>query len=289
MVIACASGKGGTGKTLLAVSLALACSSSERIVFVDADVEAPNAHIFLKPDIEEERVVEAFSPRIDEGKCDGCGECADFCYFSALTLVKGKVLFFSELCHSCGGCELVCPRGAVEEGAVEKGKIRKGVARGGIVFWEGRLKIGEPRAPAVITELKKAAKKEFPDTLTIVDCPPGASCALVEAVRDADFCILVTEPTPFGLSDLKAAFQAIQELGIPCGVVINKAGIGGGGILGFCEEKGIPILGEIPYRRSIAEKYARGLTLVDGEDNLKREVLAIYQALRRVASKGAES
>lgn len=286
MVVACASGKGGTGKTLLAVSLALARSVFEPVLFVDADVEAPNAHLFLRPNIEEERMVEAFSPRINEERCNGCGECVSFCYFSALTLVKEKVLFFPELCHGCGGCELVCSQGAIKEGAIEKGRIRKGKARAGIVFWEGRLKIGEPRASVIIAELKKAVKSEFPDVFTVLDCPPGANCALVEAVSGADFCILVTEPTPFGLSDLKVAFQMVQELGVPCGVVINKAGIGGGGVQEFCKEKDIPILGEIPYRRSIAEKYAQGFTLVDGQDNLKEEVLAIYQALHRLVLKG---
>lgn len=289
MVIAVMSGKGGTGKTLFATSLACALSTAQRIVFVDADVEAPNAHIFLKPNVEEERVVETFSPRIVEEKCDGCGECVNFCYFSALTLVKGKVLFFPELCHSCGGCELVCPQGAIKEASTEKGKIRRGVARNGIVFWEGRLKIGEPRAPAVIAELKKVAKEEFSEVLNIIDCPPGAGCAAIEAVSGVDFCVLVTEPTPFGLSDLKVALRAIEELGMPCGVVINKAGIGGANIIRLCEEKGVPVLGEIPYRRSIAERYAQGLTLVDGQDNLKKEVMDIYQTLCKVTMRREES
>lgn len=281
MVIACASGKGGTGKTIFSTSLALALSPKNQVVFVDADVEVPNAHIFLRPEIQEEKVLHAFSPEIISEQCDGCGVCAQFCSFSALTVIKGKVLFFPELCHGCSGCRIVCPKGAIREMLREKGLVRKGIARHGILFFEGRIRIGEPRASFVITRAKEEVQKSFPEALTIIDAPPGAGRAMVEAVSGTDFCILVTEPTPFGLSDLKVALATVREIGVPCGVVINKAGLNGGKVRLLCREKGIPVLGEIPYRRDIAENYARGLTLLDGEESFVQELVNIFQQIQR--------
>jgi len=285
MRIAVASGKGGTGKTLIATSLALAISQSEPVAFLDADVEAPNAHFFLKPEFFENTPVTSFAPRIQTEQCNGCGECVEFCAYSALAMVKKKILFFPELCHGCEGCRIVCPKAAIEKDQSMKGSIERGRAQSGIDFRRGVLTIGEPRSPVVINALKKGLSQN-PNQVVIIDCPPGTGCSLMAAVESADYCLLVTEPTPFGFSDLKMAVAALEELHIPFGVIINKQGLNGNKTEVYCREKGIEVLGRIPYQRSIGERYARGLTLIDGDESFADELRAVFD---RIKIKGEKS
>ncbi len=255
MIISIASGKGGTGKTTVAVNMAL---SIKGIQILDCDVEEPNVHVLLQPKIIETKPVYISTPLINEELCDHCGKCSEFCEFNALFVTPKKVLFFPELCHSCGGCLFVCPRKAIAEKNVQIGVIKKGVVKGMELVY-GELNVGEPMAIPVIKEVKKQIDSN--KTVTI-DSPPGASCPVIESVHGSDYCLLVSEPTPFGLHDLKIMVEVLQELNIPFGVIVNRAGIGDRKIYDFCEEKGIPILLEIPFQRKIAELYSRGLPFV---------------------------
>jgi MinD superfamily P-loop ATPase len=255
MKVAVASGKGGTGKTLIAISLAL---SLEDVQLLDCDVEEPNDHIFIKPTELESEPVTLGVPKILEDKCDYCGACSEFCQYNALFVVGETAMVFPELCHSCGGCTIVCPRDAIIEEPREIGRIIKGRGEG-IELIYGELNIGEPMAVPIIS----AVKKEGRDNGTIIiDSPPGSACPVVEAVHGSDYCILVTEPTPFGLHDLEVAVEVIEQMEIPMGVVVNFAGIGDREVYDFCLKKDIPILLEIPFDRRIAELYSRGIPYV---------------------------
>jgi MinD superfamily P-loop ATPase len=271
MKIAVASGKGGTGKTTVATSLALALVSMETlngqgkvISFLDCDVEAPNAHIFLKPSFHQQQQVNLLIPEVDASHCTGCGRCAEVCQFHAIVVLGGKTLVFPQLCHGCGSCTLVCPEKAISESPKQMGILDRGpIPETDIaVFARGVLNVGEPMAVPVIAELKTWNRKMEP-TLTIIDSPPGTSCPVVESIRGADYVILVTEPTPFGLHDLKLAVQLTDELNIPAGVIINRDGIGNTGVEDFCHETGLPILMQIPFDRKIGEGVAQGNTLVE--------------------------
>jgi MinD superfamily P-loop ATPase len=255
MIISIASGKGGTGKTTVAVNMAL---SLKDIQILDCDVEEPNVHILLHPKINETKPVCIPTPLVDEEKCDHCGKCSEFCEFNALFVTPEKVLFFPELCTSCGGCMLVCPKNAITEKNVEIGVVKKGVTEGMELVY-GELNVGKPMAIPVIKDVKKQVKNR---KTVIVDSPPGASCPVVESVHGSDYCLLVSEPTPFGLHDLKIMVQVLEGLNIPFGVIINCAGIGDKKIYDFCEEKDAPILLEIPFQRKIAELYSRGIPFV---------------------------
>jgi len=255
MKIAIASGKGGTGKTTIAVNLALMLSETGRTVqYIDCDVEEPNGHIFLKPGITASETVGIPIPIVDETKCNGCRKCAEVCQYHAIAVLK-KPLVFPELCHGCGGCSLVCPTGAITEQERIIGKLETGKA-GGIAFAQGLLHVGEPMSPPLIKAVKK---KAIPDGVVLMDAPPGTSCPVVSTVRDSDYVLLVTEPTPFGLNDLKLAVDMIRELGLRHGVVINRANIGDRRVHDYCEAARIPILTEIPDDRRVAEAYSRGL------------------------------
>jgi MinD superfamily P-loop ATPase len=255
MIISIASGKGGTGKTTVAVNIAL---SVQNVQLLDCDVEEPNAHLLLRPRIYETRLVHTKVPVIIEKRCDHCGKCAEFCQYNVLFVTSEKVLVFPELCHSCGGCSIACPKKAIIEENREIGKIKKGTAEG-IELVYGELNIGEPMAGPVIREVKKQVKG---DKTVIIDAPPGASCPVVESVYKSDYCILVAEPTPFGLHDLKITVEVLREIGIPLGVVVNFQGIGDRKIYDYCKEENIPILLEIPFNRRIAELYSRGVPFV---------------------------
>lgn len=257
MILSIASGKGGTGKTTVAVNMAL---SLEKVQLIDCDVEEPNAHLLLHPRITDEKPVYVRIPVIDESKCTYCGECAKFCKFNALFVTNQRMMLFPELCSSCGGCVIVCPENAIKEKKRKIGVTRKGSANG-IELAYGELNVGEAMAPPIIKAVKKQIQSPKRGNI-IVDSPPGTSCPVIEAVYGSDYTILVTEPTPFGLYDLKIAVEVIGKLKIPFGVVVNKAGIGDEKLIGFCRGKSIPILLEIPYDRRIAELYSVGRPFV---------------------------
>ncbi len=263
MKIAVASGKGGTGKTTIATSLALSLANvTPAPLFLDCDVEAPNAHLFLRPTFERRQKVGILIPRVDESKCTYCGKCAQVCQYHAIAVLGKKVLVFAQLCHGCGSCALICSDRAINEVPDVMGVIESGTARAGIAFARGVLNIGEPMAVPVIRQLKKWIAPQ-PNQIVIMDAPPGTSCPVVESVRGADFLLLVTEPTPFGLHDLRLAAQIARELKIPAGVIVNRDGIGDAGVDAFCAAERLPILLRVPFDRALAEGIARGQTLVD--------------------------
>ena len=279
MRIVVASGKGGTGKTTVAVSLALSLveGAGERVYFLDCDVEEPNAHLFLKPDIEGREEVAVSVPQVREERCTYCGRCAEVCQYHAIAVVGKKVLVFKEICHGCGSCALNCPVEAIIEVPHPIGVIEVGRA-GDMPFAHGILNIGEPMATPLIRRLKEV----FDDAsgVTIVDAPPGTSCPVVEAMRGSDFALLVTEPTPFGLHDLALAVEVTEALGIPAGVVVNRDGIGDEGVDRYCAQKGVPILMRIPFDRRIAEAYAHGTPLVRVFPSYKEALRKLFERLR---------
>ena len=241
MVICVASGKGGTGKTLVATSLALSLADRHKIQLLDCDVEEPNAHILLKPAFTYRKEVSIPIPSINREKCTLCGKCAEVCAFNAIVVVKENVLVFPELCHGCGACSYFCPEKAISEkgkviGVVEIGKS------GDIELVQGELSIGEAIASPLIRRVKQYLSQE---SVVIVDVPPGTSCPVIEAVKGSDYCILVTEPTPFGLSDLALMVGVVRELNVPHGVVVNRTGVGDAKVEQYCAEENIPILMKI--------------------------------------------
>ncbi len=254
MKIAIASGKGGTGKTTVAVNLAcVLANGGQAVQYVDCDVEEPNGHIFLKPAITVTEFAGIPVPVVDEDKCTGCRKCADVCQYHAIAVLQ-TALVFPELCHGCGGCALVCPAGAIREESRPIGVVETGAADG-VAFAQGRLNVGEPMAPPLIRAVKKKAHAKG---VVILDAPPGTSCPVVTTVRDADYVLLVTEPTPFGLNDLKLAVELIRQLGVRHGVVINRADSGDQRVRDYCGAEEVPVLGEIPDDRRVAEAYSRG-------------------------------
>jgi MinD superfamily P-loop ATPase len=261
MIISVASGKGGTGKTTVAVNLALSLKD-EAVQLLDCDVEEPNSHLFLNPVILETKPAYTLVPAINYERCDFCGKCAPACEYNALVVVPQKeVMVFPGLCHGCGLCSLVCPQNAISEQPREIGVIKKG--RSGdddsIELVYGLLKIGEVMATPLIDRVKAELD---PQKTVIIDVPPGTACPVIAAVQGSDYCILVTEPTPFGLYDLKLAVAVLRVLAIPCGVVVNKAGIGDRGVYAYCESEGLPILLEIPHDKRIAECYSEGVPFI---------------------------
>ncbi|MBI9077946.1 MAG: ATP-binding protein [Desulfatibacillum sp.] len=278
MRIAIASGKGGTGKTTVAVALARVMDSC---VLVDCDVEAPNAHLFLSPEVSHTQEAFVMIPVVDDDKCTGCGECSRVCQFNALAVLNKSVLVFEELCHGCGGCVIACEPKAITEGGRLIGTMQWGKANG-MDFFDAKLRIGEPMSPPLIKGLKRQADLAEAENM-ILDCPPGTTCPMVEAVSGADYCILVTEPTPFGLHDLNMAAQAVRDMGIPSGVILNRAGMGDNCIQEYCRANGMTILMEIPHRREIAEGYAVGKDILRSmpelEDEFKNMIKTINEGL----------
>jgi MinD superfamily P-loop ATPase len=255
MKVAVASGKGGTGKTTVATNLAwVAATCGRSVSYVDCDVEEPNGHLFLAPEWRADQVVTRPVPQVDEARCTHCGKCGEICQFSAIAPLDVTVLVFPELCHGCGGCRLVCPAGAIREVPREIGMLRIGHAEQ-IRFTSGLLNVGEAMSPPLIRQVKAAAPQA---DLTLIDAPPGTSCPVIEAVRGVDFVLLVTEPTPFGLNDLRLAVDMTRALGLPMGVVINRADSGDRETRRYARAEGLPVLAEIPDDRRVAEAYSRG-------------------------------
>lgn len=275
MRIVVASGKGGTGKTTVAASLALVAAERETVRVLDCDVEAPNAALFLSPVLDNRKEVGIQLPVVDEALCTYCGKCAEVCEFHAIAVIGKKTLVFPELCHGCGSCMLICPEKAITERLDVMGVLESGLTATGMDFAQGVMNVGEPMAVPIIRELKKwdvspslggaieTKQSQHAEEIEIRDSPPGASCPVVETMRGAEFALLVTEPTPFGLHDLKQVVGISRELGIPAGVVVNRDGIGDNAVEAYCAEAGLPILLRIPMERRFAEAIASGKTLVD--------------------------
>jgi MinD superfamily P-loop ATPase len=278
VVISVASGKGGTGKTLVATSLALSLSEEHKVTFLDCDVEEPNGHVFLKPALTGREKVTIPVPRVAEDRCTYCGKCAQVCAYHAIVVLENNVLTFPQLCHGCGACSFLCPEGAISEEPRETGVVEWGRANG-VAFVHGILNVGEAMAPPVIRKVKEHG---CDSEVAIRDIPPGTSCPVVEAVKGSDFCLLVTEPTPFGLSDLALAVDTVRELGIPCGVVLNRAGLGDNKTEEYCREQKIPILLTIPLDTEIAHLYARGTALVEGMPRWRGRFRELFDRIKEL-------
>ncbi len=278
MIISIASGKGGTGKTTVAINLALALSDSQSLKFLDCDVEEPNAYFFLKPELSQKIPVSIPVPEINEKKCNFCGKCAEICEYNALAVLKDTVLVFAELCHGCGGCTLLCPKKAIAEKDRQIGIMEIG-STGRITFTHGKLNIGEAMSPPLIREVKKQIK---PSETVIIDAPPGTSCPVIESVKGSDFSLLVTEPTPFGLNDLKLAVETLKQMNIPHGVVLNRAGVGDNKVKNYCNRENIPILMEIPMDRKIAEAYSEGKSIIETMPEYQQKFLTLYKKIKNL-------
>jgi MinD superfamily P-loop ATPase len=279
MIVSVASGKGGTGKTTVAVNLALALGD---VQFIDCDVEEPNAHLFLKPDLTEKTPARVMVPEIIEERCTYCGKCAEVCAFNSIAVIppnagtKGGVLVFSNLCHSCGACSLLCPEGAIREVNREIGVVETGQA-GSIHFAHGRLHVGEAMSPPLIRKVKRHIDRS---RTTIIDAPPGTSCPVINALDGSHYCLLVTEPTPFGLNDLVLAVEVLRVMKIPHGLVINRCDIGDDRVEIYARENAIPVLMRIPFDRVIAEFYSRGINIVEKNRDYAEKFRTLFKDIR---------
>lgn len=275
MIISIASGKGGTGKTTLSTNLAYSLGRDVQIM--DCDVEEPNSHLFLQPDIDKVQPVIAPIPSIDDSRCTYCKKCMEICRYGAIAVVSNKVITFPELCHSCGGCMAVCPENAVIEvdrvlGEIEIGSIRE------IGFIHGRLNIGQVMAPPIIKKIVTLANDQ---TVNIIDAPPGTSCPVIAAMKGVDFVVLVTEPTPFGLHDLKLAVETVKALKLPHGIVINRAGMGNDEVKHYASDNKIPVLMEIPFDKKIAQVYSRGELIAEQLPEYKDKFIKLFNEIKR--------
>jgi len=260
---------------LVATSLALSLKDIYNVQLLDCDVEEPNDHIFMKPTITRSEAVSIPVPKVDEAKCTHCGKCAEVCACHAIAVLGEYVLTFPELCHGCGACSYLCPEQAISEVPHDIGVIETGQADG-VAFGHGKLNIGQAMAPPVIRKVKSLVDK---DSVVIIDASPGTSCPVVEAIKGSNFCLLVTEPTPFGLNDLMLAVATVRQLGIPCGIVLNRAGVGDGKTEEYCQKEGIPILLTIPLDMRIARFYSQGVPLVEGMPDYKNSFVELYEKI----------
>ncbi len=277
MIISVASGKGGTGKTTVSVNMAL---SLDDVLLLDCDVEEPNAHLFIRPSLNASEPVCVPVPQIDESKCDHCGICQKVCEYNALAVLKNKVLVFSELCHGCGACAYFCPKHAITEVKREIGVVETG-ERNGVEFVHGRLNVGEAMSPPLIKAVKEKLK---PNKINIIDAPPGTSCPVITSVKGSDFCVLVTEPTPFGLNDLTLAVELLRKIKIPFGVVVNRSDLGDGKTEEFCAAQKIPVLMRIPFKKEIASAYAVGKPIVEAFEEYRVEFRKLFEKIRDIIS-----
>ncbi len=275
MKLSIASGKGGTGKTT--VSAALASVWPRRRIAMDLDVEAPNLHLFLTPEITGRRQSRVEIPKINRDKCTYCGRCAELCQFKAISVMGEVILTFPEMCHGCGGCFDICPEGAIDTDTRDLGEVAWGKCDG-FDFLMGRLRVGEAMSPPLMRDVKARGDEMIAATPAdrvpvdiIMDSPPGVSCPAVTAVMDSDVILLVTEPTPFGLYDLILAHQSFMPIGKPMGVVVNRAGLGDDALYDYCREKDLPIVFEIPYSRQIARAYSNGRLITDVSDDFRKQ------------------
>ncbi|MCL5278160.1 MAG: ATP-binding protein [Deltaproteobacteria bacterium] len=284
MIISVASGKGGTGKTTVAVNLALSLNDAQ---LVDCDVEEPNVHLFIMPEITEKKSAYIPIPEVDKDTCNYCDICRQVCAYNAIVVIpprvnkKGTVLIYPELCHGCGACTLLCPQKAMIEIDKEIGIIEIG-GKGNLQFIQGKLNIGEAMSPPLIRQVKKHINT---NKTVIIDAPPGTSCPVITAVKGSDFCVLVTEPTPFGLNDLALTVDVVRELKVPFGVVINRAAIGNDGVEQYCEKEGIPILMKIPFDRKIAEAYSQGTPMVTILPDYKISFQGLFDTITMMTQK----
>jgi len=277
MKLAVASGKGGTGKTTISLALAEYLAGKGRTVSIcDCDVEEPNINLFLKADISNVEKFNMLIPLVDEEKCNGCGKCQDICEFSAIVLVNDKPLVFPDMCHSCGGCMLACPEGAITEIKKNIGILETGEKKN-LKYIGGKLNVGEPMAPPLIKAVKKDIERS---ENIIIDSPPGTSCPVIESVKDSDYVLLVTEPTPFGLNDLKIAVEMVRAIGIPFGVLINRSDVGDDGVVDFCKKENVNIIGKIPNSRQLAEKYSQGDFMIYFVDKFDKEIEKVISEIK---------
>jgi MinD superfamily P-loop ATPase len=279
MIISIASGKGGTGKTTIATNLAVALAPEAKLL--DCDVEEPNDHIFIQPRITHTEEVGLKVPQVDMDKCSLCGRCGEICQFQAIVVVGKSVLTFPELCHSCGGCLEVCPEGAITEVDRAMGVFERGT-RDGLQFAYGHLYVGQVMAVPLIERVRAEVESGMP---TIIDAPPGTSCPVISSVKGTDFVILVTEPTPFGLNDLKLAVGIVKILDIPHGIVINRSDLGDDKVKEYANQEGIPVLMEIPFSRQIAEAYSRGRLLVEELPEWREKFIQLYERIGAYAGR----
>ena len=281
MKIAVASGKGGTGKTTIATNLAwFLAGRGERVRYIDCDVEEPNGHLFLKPEISGRAAAVIPVPVIDESRCTACGECVRFCQYKAMVRLGTVVMTFPELCHGCGGCTLACPQHAIAEHSREIGNVETGKS-GMIDFVHGTLSVGEAMSPPLIRKVVGTASS---DEVAVIDAPPGTSCPVITSIRKTDFIVLVTEPTPFGLNDLGLALEMVHELGIPHGVVVNRADEGSGAADTWCSEKNVRVLARIPDDRKIAQRYSRGELIITSVPGIEEIFDELWRSVQRIAA-----
>ena len=277
MIISVASGKGGTGKTTVATNLAVSMGTGVQLL--DCDVEEPNAHLFVSPVIEQSESVFTAVPEIDKDKCTLCRKCSDICRFKVIAIAGKTILTFPELCHSCGGCMAVCPEGAITEVGRELGLVEQGTFDAGD-FVHGRMRIGEAMSPPLIKKVRERVK---PGNINIIDAPPGTSCPVIAAMKDTDFVLMVTEPTPFGLHDLKLAVEAVKLLGIPHGLVINRSDLGNDDVWQYARTENLPILMEIPFDRAIAEAYSQGRLMVEAMPAWKGKFQELFSRIEQLS------
>lgn len=285
LTIAIASGKGGTGKTTFSTNLALALSrSGKKTEYIDCDVEEPNGFIFLKPETKNKQAITINVPQPNLDKCTGCGTCGNFCKFSAIVSLNKNVLVFEELCHACNGCILLCPADALTPKPIEVGTVEQAECEN-LTCVQGTLEIASARTPTLIGSVRKLVSD---DAITILDAPPGTACAAVASLKDVDFVLLVTEPTPFGLNDLKLAVDMTRKLGIPFAVAINRCDIGNDETIKYCKNENIPVIMQIQESRQIAQAYSKGTMIIDALPKYQSDFCDLYNKINSLVKEAAE-